>query len=223
MKGTSDLPRISCANHKLNLVIKTSMRFHKTILKHVKKLNKFITNIKHTVELTKMFANEKCRLRLDNVTRWGSTFLMLERLQKAHNKGLFNNKTVELPLSIDVIKSYLRVLKEPYLLNISLQRDTCSISEVIPSVLFVIHRLESLSKRTSKSCKKLCEFIIEQLKIRFKYEFESDMYKVKFSNNSGKSFFKCFPYNSSLLQFCDLHCWQIGSILILGKTIMKWV
>jgi hypothetical protein len=56
-------------------------------------------------------------------------------------------------ISIDVIKRYFRVLKEPYLLNISLQRDTCSISEVIPSVLFVIHKLENLSKRTSNRVK----------------------------------------------------------------------
>ena len=77
-KGTSDLPRISCANHKLNLAIKTAIREHKTIERHFRILNNFISKIKKTIHLNRLFANAKCRLRLENITRWGSGFLMLE-------------------------------------------------------------------------------------------------------------------------------------------------
>ena len=152
------------------------MRRHKTILTHVKKLNSFINSIRKSVQLTKIFANEKCRLRLENLTRWGSTFLMLERIYKAYKKGLFSN--IKLPVSIKIINTYLNILKHPYLFNTSLQRNTCSISEVIPTILKVISQIKKISTKTTESGKRLCEFLIDEFKIRFKFEFNSDMYKV---------------------------------------------
>ena len=172
------MPRISCANHKTNLAVKSAMKKHKTIVQHVKKLNSFINSIRKSVQLTKIFANEKCRLRLENLTRWGSTFLMLERVQKAFNKGLFDNHT--LPVSINVINNYLKILKHPYLFSTSLQRDTCTISEVIPTILKLINQIRLMSEKTTQSGKSLCGLLIEQLKIRFEFELESEIYQVKF-------------------------------------------
>ena len=67
-------------------------------------MNAYVNRIKQSIELNKVFANAKCRLRLENITRWGSTFLMLERLKKAHKKGLFEtlDSSSKLPVSIDV-------------------------------------------------------------------------------------------------------------------------
>ena len=170
------MQRISCANHKTNLAVKSAMNSHGTITKQVKKLNSFISSIRKSVEQTKHFAFDKCRLRLENITRWGSTFLMFEKLQKAHKKGLLEN--LKLPVSMNVINNYLIILKHPYLLNISLQRNTCTISEVIPSLLKVLHHLQVISEQTTHSGKDLCRLLIEQFKKRFEFELNSDIYKV---------------------------------------------
>ena len=49
--------------------------------------NKKIEHMGHKIvkslELTKGFVNAKCRLRLDNETRCGSTFLRLEQIVRA--------------------------------------------------------------------------------------------------------------------------------------------
>ena len=67
-------------------------------------------------KLNKVFANAKCRLRLEKSTRMGSTFLMLERLKKAYTKDLIDSLVTadKLPVSIDFINSYLKILKPSY-------------------------------------------------------------------------------------------------------------
>ena len=72
--GSSDLPRISCASHKINLAVRSSIKKTHLMLKDIRKLNIWISKIRKSVELTKVFANGKCRQRLDIETRWGSTF-----------------------------------------------------------------------------------------------------------------------------------------------------
>ena len=93
-EGTSGLPRICYANHKLNLAVKTAIREHKTIERHFRLLNNFISKIKRTIQSNRIFANAKCRLRLENITRWGSGFLMLETIRKADGLGLLKNDLI---------------------------------------------------------------------------------------------------------------------------------
>ena len=108
--------------------------------KHVRLLNVCITKIKISVELTKVFANAKCRQRLDNETRWGSTFLMLEQVIKVQNEGLLEEIKADCPcpVSLATIKNYVSILIPAYLFNIGLQRQSDTIAEVIPSVLRAI-------------------------------------------------------------------------------------
>lgn len=44
--GSSDLQRISCANHKLNLVVRHAISNHKLLEIYMTKLNKFIDKIR---------------------------------------------------------------------------------------------------------------------------------------------------------------------------------
>jgi hypothetical protein len=98
------LPRISCGNHKINLAVKNAIKRHETMRIQIRKLNIWVTKIRKSVELTKVFGNSRCRLRLDNETRWGSSFLMLEQIVKADKRGLLN----EIPMNL---YSYYRILK----------------------------------------------------------------------------------------------------------------
>jgi len=182
--GSSELARISCANHKVNLCIRTALAKHKPINSNIRSLNAYVARIKRTIELNKVFANAKCRLRLENSTRWGSTFLMLERLKKAYTKGLFDSlePANKLPVSIEVINSYLKILKPAYLVNIYLQRNSSCIAEVIPAVFKLINNWELLLRQdnVSKSCKIFCKYLIDEFKRRFNYELESELYQVYF-------------------------------------------
>jgi hypothetical protein len=67
---------------------------------------------------------------LENETRWGSTFLMLEQIVKAEIKGLLNETMDEnpCPVQINVIKNYLSILKHAYFFNVGLQRQSATIA-----------------------------------------------------------------------------------------------
>lgn len=88
--GSSKLPRFSCANHKLNLAIKTAISKNNIMKIDIRKANSFIASVRKSHNLNRIFQNYNCRLRLDNATRWSSTFLSFETIQKAH-KGEYSN------------------------------------------------------------------------------------------------------------------------------------
>jgi hypothetical protein len=139
-----------------------------------------ITKIRKSVELTKIFANAKCRQRLDNETRWGSTFLMLEQVVKAENRGLMDEVKIDCPcpVSLTLIKNYVAILIPAYLFNIGLQRQSATIAEVIPSVLRAISDWNFIKNKTSPIGIKLCDLLITQFKSRFVYELNSHLYQV---------------------------------------------
>jgi hypothetical protein len=57
--------------------------------------------------------------RLENTTRWGSSYLSLESLKKAYDRGAFTDTV--LPVPIEIVEMYLQILKTPYLTNIEFQ------------------------------------------------------------------------------------------------------
>ena len=178
--GSSDLPRISCANHKINLAVRRSIKKTPLMLKDIRKLNIWISKIRKSVELTKVFANGKCRQRLDNETRWGSTFLMLEQIIKAEERGLLEEVKCTCPCKVPLatIKNYVSILLPAYLINIGLQRQSATIAEVVPCILRAISDWEVIKEKTSTTGKMLCECLIAEFRLRFDYELNSHLYQV---------------------------------------------
>lgn len=84
--GTSTLPRFSCACHKLNLVIRHAIEKNAEIQSVVLQLNRANDHIRRTVCLATLFREKKCLLRLDNLTRWSSVFLMLQSVKRAYDE-----------------------------------------------------------------------------------------------------------------------------------------
>lgn len=175
-KGTNALPRISCACHKINLAVRTAMIQQQQICNILASLNKFINHVKRTVSLNNIFVNLKCRLRLENATRWGSAFLVLETIKKANEKNAFE-ASEQLPVSIKIIDIYLKILKPAYLVNVSFQSSDSNIGEVIPHIVRLINYWTSL--KVTDAPKELCDKLIDQFKQRFHDEIESQIYKVK--------------------------------------------
>jgi hypothetical protein len=117
--------------------LRSAIKKHQKMQFQIRRINVWITAIRKSVELTKNFANAKCRQRLDNETRWGSTFLMLEQIVKADNRNLLDEikDQYPCPVSLAVIKNYLSIFKHAYFFNIGVQRQSATIAEIIPSVL----------------------------------------------------------------------------------------
>jgi hypothetical protein len=56
--GTADLPRFSCACHKLNLAIRKAISKHRKLNEIVKKLNTSNAHVRKSINLTKIFAKK---------------------------------------------------------------------------------------------------------------------------------------------------------------------
>ncbi len=71
-----ELPFVGCASHRFNLAVKLYLEPFETVLKRINDLMKKLNTIKG-----KAWLKEKTKLRpvLRNVTRWSSTFKMVER------------------------------------------------------------------------------------------------------------------------------------------------
>lgn len=133
--GSSDLPRFCCACHKLNLAFRHAIESHGAICKILSKINSSNATIRISVKLNNVFAEKKCRLRIENLTRWSSSFLMLESVKRAFSKGAFNQENEELrcPVSLETVDTYYGILKKVYFVSLDFQKTNSSISDIIPS------------------------------------------------------------------------------------------
>lgn len=150
--------------------MRSAIKKHQKMQFQIRRINVWITAIRKSVELTKIFANAKCRQR----------FLMLELIVKADNRNLLDEikDQYPCPVSLAVIKNYLSILKHAYFFNIGLQRQSATIAEIIPSVLKCMVEWNIMKDKTSASGKELCELLISEFQTRFKYELDSHLYLV---------------------------------------------
>ena len=54
------------------------------------------------METMKAFIVKKCRLRTENLTRWSSTFLMLESVKRAYDADAFSSEN-SCPIDIETV------------------------------------------------------------------------------------------------------------------------
>ena len=118
-----NVPRYSCAAHKLNICIRKSILECEFVSKFLKDLSKFASSIIHSIPRSLVHRNKKSKLRTDNATRWGSSFLMLEAILKAYKRGAFDDCTV-LPYDIRIIELYYQILQTLYQFNVSINVAT---------------------------------------------------------------------------------------------------
>lgn len=104
---------------------------HEDVLEVLKELNSSNAQTRNAIKLSATFRDKKCRLRLENTTRWSSAFLMLESVKRAYDRGAFNEEIV-CPVDQQTIELYIQVLKPAYLLSISFQLASSSIAETVP-------------------------------------------------------------------------------------------
>ena len=84
--------------------------------------------------LSRVFRKKKCRLRLENLTRWSSSYLLLESVKKAYDANDFSEIEFEkrCPIELNTVEIYLQILKPVYLLSISFQNNHSYIADTLP-------------------------------------------------------------------------------------------
>ena len=179
--GTSDIPRFCCTCHKLNIAVRHAMVDHElgNIIRDLSKANKGVRN---SIALNRHFDRLKCRLRCENATRWSSSYLLLESVKRAYIRVAFENETEDLrcPVDEETIDAYLQILKPAYDFLISLQSNKSSICDVVPGVKQLIFIWTHFNVTGTR--KVLCFKLIDSLKVKFDYEQNSSVYKVKNEN-----------------------------------------
>ena len=173
--GSADIPRFNCANHKLNVTVRGAITVHVDLTEKLKTLKKSNSSIRRSVALNCAFKAEKCKLRLENLTRWSSAYLMLLSVLRAYNKDMFDGQN-PCPLAKEDIEIYLQILKPAYILSQQFQYNHSSIAEVIPNIKHLIFHLRQMEPPENE--KKLCKYLVTALHEKFNYELNSNVYKV---------------------------------------------
>ena len=179
--GDSKIPRYSCACHKANLAVRHAISMH-PIGENLKLLNTSNNHIRKSVELNKVFFKNKARLRIENRTRWSSAYLLLESVKRAYDKQLFDDENDDLrcPLSLKTVETYLQILLPAYRFSISFQNNNTPISALIPSLNRIIYSWETME--LDEEDERLTTLLIVCFRHKFKFEFESQVYKVYLLN-----------------------------------------
>jgi len=68
--GSTDIPRFSCACHKLNIVVRSSVSNQYYLNRILKSLSSFAATNRNNIEINKIFTLAKCRPKLENSTRY---------------------------------------------------------------------------------------------------------------------------------------------------------
>jgi hypothetical protein len=83
---------------------------------------------------------KKCRL--ENLTRWSSSFMMLVSFKKAYDKKAF--ETNNCPVGMAFIEGYIQVLRPAYDFSLYMQRNTTSIANVNILLTLMFDEWESM-------------------------------------------------------------------------------
>ncbi|RMZ93395.1 hypothetical protein BpHYR1_048736, partial [Brachionus plicatilis] len=70
----------------LNLAIKHAIDNHAELSNLLKDISVSNANFRRSIRISHTFREKKCRLRLQNLTRWYSAYLMIERVKRAYDR-----------------------------------------------------------------------------------------------------------------------------------------
>jgi hypothetical protein len=207
--GSNTIPRYSCANHKLNIATRKAISLQEQVLEMFKDLSSFAKTTGSTLALCKIHRELQSKLKPENQTRWGRSFQMLTSFIKSCQYNAFNDDHV-CPIELKELEIYYQILLPLFKMNIIFQRTDSTIGEVVPLLLLTIHGvLDRLD--LDDPAKKLCELLIEHLKIKFNYELNSKVYAVAAALKTDQSFIHGisvlldkFFFNNALDNLCEV-------------------
>lgn len=170
-----EISRFRCACHLLNNVLKAATVNQKYLPEFIKKLSTFASSIRNSISLSQMFSKANCRPKTENTTRWFSQFMVLQWAYRGNKKQLFGD--LNCPVDLNQVEIYLQILAPAYDLNLIFQRSDSSICEVLPNILNLKLQWSRMDVEDSHASE-LLYFLTHFLMEKFKFEFESPIYKV---------------------------------------------
>ncbi|CAF1089479.1 unnamed protein product [Brachionus calyciflorus] len=173
--GTNSIPRYSCAAHKINLAVRSSIKLCRFFSKMLSQLSNYAATIRRSNINSLVFIEKKCKLRCENGTRWSSSYLMLESFYNAYEKGAFNNNNNQCPFTKDKIISYLKILHPLYTFSILSQKTDWTIGDIIPSLCIMLNESLIVTNERGER-KKLIEELNKAIHTRFDFEINSKIY-----------------------------------------------
>ena len=180
--GTNDIPRFSCSNHKINIAVRMAIKKSSSFTKMLISLSRFASSIRMSTIKSREFILKKVRLQIENTTRWSSSFLMLESFYRAYKAEVFNLNPC--PVTFEKIQSYLLILLPAYQLNLIMQKDKSSITDVLPSLKIMLTKWSRMI--LSGEYDVLRNNLIASFKYKFDYELKSKYYSVAALLNVSK-------------------------------------
>lgn len=173
--GSSEIPRFSCAAHKLNIVVQKAIINTPHVNQTLQTLSSFASNIKKSTHLKNRHRENGCSIHRQNFTRWNSTFLMLLCFWRSYKRNVFN-ETHTCPVDQEEIEKYIQILCPIFIWSKNLQLDFGNISQVIPSLLAVIHSNLSRLILTTPEQNQFRRLLIKYLCEKFNDELNSKIY-----------------------------------------------
>jgi hypothetical protein len=85
--GSKKYPRFCCACHEINTAIVSAVANQKSLNTTVKKLSTYNKQIRRSIERSKPFRECKCRLSLEQHTRWSPQYLLLLKNKLAYDRN----------------------------------------------------------------------------------------------------------------------------------------
>ena len=100
---------------------------------------------------------------------------MLESVKRAYDKKAFN-EDLPCPINIETVEIYLQILTSAYKVSLGFQKNSSSISDLIPSFLKLLDIWAKLE--VTPVAKRFCRLLISCVNHKFKYELNSSVYQV---------------------------------------------
>ncbi len=123
-------------------------------------LNYSNSRARRSIQLNRMFRIKKFRLRLENLTRWSSAYLLLESVKRAFDAGLFDEFETERN-SIQLLWNLSSSSKACLLIFNHFQGINANIYKIIPSVLKLIQDNNNKTMKLKGEPKKLAKLITD--------------------------------------------------------------
>ena len=146
--------------HKLNIALRKSIKISQTLTNLLTSLSNCASEIRMSNAKSKIFQKKKSRIRNENLTRWSSSYLMLNSFYRAYQKKCFSGD-LKCPIGKQKIEFYLKLLLPAYRFSMLYQRNKSHIGDVLPGLLLLIEQYKQMSKTRGASF--FCEAFIKQL------------------------------------------------------------
>lgn len=182
--GTYSVPRYSCAAHKINLAVRSSIKSCQSFARMLANLSRFAKSIRVSNVNSLDFINKKCKLRCENGTRWSSSYLMLESFYNAYEKGAFKDDK-PCPVSKEKIVSFLKILHPLYTFSVLTQKTDWTIGDLIPALIIILNGTLGAMNETGVR-RQLVEELKKSIKSRFNFELNSKIYLTAAILNTSK-------------------------------------